>query len=116
MTTTDLTHLAPFLPWAGWLTAALATLVLPLYFKRRAERTVAVPTFPEIWARMDAQDKRFAAMARVVMAIGQQAPPGFHPKLDPADVEILQGDIPLKWRQPPPTTGPTPITTKGSTP
>lgn len=101
-------ELVPYLPLIAGVAVALIAGAFAVYQRVRGEKRQLPPTWPEMWARMDALELRVAArdkaFANILQAAADQWPkeiPG--PVFDDADIEILEDTIPSQWlrRRPP---------------
>lgn len=104
-----------WVPWiapAAVVVAAIAAGVFALINRQRAEKVPLPPTWPEMYARMDAQDKRIddlekrieardRAFASVLTDLAAQWPRDHRPKLKRADLDVLADTIPASWRDRP---------------
>jgi hypothetical protein len=96
-------------PWLPLITAVVVAVIGGAYGLWNKGKT-RPPTWPEMWERMEAQDKRLNAAARIIRSISEQWPEGHPaPTIAPSDVKELEGEdtIPVKWltgmRQVPPS-------------
>lgn len=70
---------------------------------RKADRlaaatNIAPATWPEMWLRIDAMEKKNTALVNVVEDMVRQWPAGApRPVFDQADVTVLSGTIPSEW-------------------
>lgn len=108
--------LEQFLPWAplaGVILAAviggIVTLVVKFGGDGKARKVPVPPTWPEMWARMDALEReqeelrnrmteRDAAFIQILHAVQQQWPLGYPVPVLPEDaLEVLSDTIPKHW-------------------
>jgi hypothetical protein len=92
--------LTPWLP--SIITAIVVALIGGFYGwrKYRTRFTQSVPpTWPEVWTRLDEQDKKIAALVSVLETVADEWPSNVKgPVFDPKDLLILQDAVPRKWR------------------
>lgn len=66
---------------------------------RKAQSTTIVPaTWPEVWSRMEALEKKNIALINVFEDLVRQWPTGTpRPTFDKADIAVLADTIPSEW-------------------
>lgn len=96
--------LADLLPTLGGIAIALVAGSLAAWSRwggdRNRARQPLPPTWPEMWARMDLQDEKIAALTRIVVAAADQWPTeAAGPVFQESDLTILEDTLPAVWLQ-----------------
>lgn len=108
-------QLLPWSPLIGGIVVAAIGASVSLWVKfggdKRAAKVPNPPTWPEMWARMDAleaeqeelrrhMDQRDAAFIEILYAIQRQWPEGYPAPVLPSEaLDLLADTIPPQWQQ-----------------